>query len=122
MNARVEKSHMLTIAGVGHNHAPLQRQDAHPLLRLEPIIMPELIGQRGRDILGWLIQALVAFLGMPGFACNSVLFDFGPQGFIGGSYLAGDGTSPFGRDLEPSTPLNTDTPFHAHLLPLLALP
>ena len=49
--AVLDEGHMPVIARVGHDHPPIQGQDAHLLLSLEAVVVPELVGQRGRDIL-----------------------------------------------------------------------
>src|SRR6266571_2696061 len=98
----LEKSHVLTISAVWHNHAPIQTQETDLLPLLEAIIMPQLVGQRGRDILGSLIKPFIAFLGQTGLACSHILFDLRPQGFVGGTHLTWDTTSHLSRKLEPS--------------------
>ena len=53
--------------------------------------MPKLIGQGGRDVLGRLIEALIALLGHAGLPLCSILLHLCPERFVGGPDLAGDG-------------------------------
>jgi hypothetical protein len=70
-------------------HAPVQRQDAHPLLGLEAVIVPELVGQRGRDIVGRLVESPIALLRLARCTGGGVGLHLGPQRLVGGAYLAG---------------------------------
>src|SRR5260370_11565609 len=94
---------VLVVSRVGHYHTAIQCQDRETPVFLEAVVLLVLIGQGGRDILGWLIQPLVAFLGLPCRPKSSVLLDFGPQGFVGGSDLAWHTTGHLGRQVETGT-------------------
>ncbi len=85
-----DQGYMLIIACVGHNHPPIQGQDAHLGIFLQAIVPMEVIGQGGRDILRWLIQSLVAFPGLACFACLGILLHLRPERFVGRPDLAGD--------------------------------
>jgi len=119
MGALLDESNMGIVARVGHDHPSLQGQDAYPLRRLEPIIMPELIGQGGRDEPGWLIQAFVAFVGMACFASRGIPLDLCPERLVSSSHLTRDGARHLrgdmvaGADLLVSSLLQAD--FVAHL-------
>src|SRR5258708_3225762 len=97
MRILLYQGHVVSIACVGHNHAPIQGQDAHLVSGLQAVIPVVVIGQRGRNILGGLIQALVAFLGDACFAERGVLLHLGPERLIGGSNLTGNITGHLGR-------------------------
>ena len=90
------QGHVGVFACIGDAHPSLQREDAHLLMRFETVVILVVIGEGGREVLGRLIQALVALLGMASFAGGSILLDFGPQSFVGGSYLAGNVTGHLG--------------------------
>jgi len=88
--AMLEEGNMLAISRIGYNHAPIQGQDTHLVIWLQTVIPMIVIGQRGRHVLGWSIQSLVAFRG---YACRtkrSVLLRLRPQDFVGSPDLAGD--------------------------------
>ncbi len=88
--AMLEERYMLAISRIGKNHAPIQSQDTHLVIWLEAVIPMIVIGQRGRHVLGWSIQSLVAFLGLACRTKSSVLLHLRPQGFVGSPNLAGD--------------------------------
>ncbi len=48
----LNEGHMLVIAAIGHNHAPIKREDAHLLLLFEAVVMTQLVGQGGETYLG----------------------------------------------------------------------
>jgi len=100
VRSMLDQRHMLLIARVGHNHAPIQGQDAHTVLRLETVVTSKLVVQRRRDILRSSIQPFVAFLRLARFAQSSIALDLRPQGFEGGSDLAGDRAGHLRRYLE----------------------
>lgn len=87
----LDQGDMLAVSGIGEDDAPTERQDTHPVLRLETVVVSQLVSQRGRDVRGWLIQPLVAFLREARFPICCVLFDARPERFVGGSNLTGDG-------------------------------
>ncbi len=78
------------IARIGHKHPPVQGQDADQVSLLQAVVPMIVIGDGGGDVPGWLIQALVAFLGVACFACLSILLDLRPECLVGGAHLAGD--------------------------------
>ena len=52
LGSLLDQRYMRVIASVGHDHAPVKRQDAHPLARLQAVIAMEVIGDRRGDIVG----------------------------------------------------------------------
>src|SRR6266852_3594914 len=86
--AMMQECDMLVIASIGNNHAPIQGQDAHLVVFLQAVVPVIVVGQRRRDILGWFIQSLVAFLGDACLLCSIVLLHLCPERLIGGSHLA----------------------------------
>src|SRR5437763_6713299 len=80
----LNKSNVFVISAIGNNDTSLQTQDAPLLVFLEAVVMPQLIGPRGRHILGSSIQSLVAFLGQSGLAGFRILLHLRPQRFVGG--------------------------------------
>ena len=80
---------MLAIAGVADNHTSRKRQDTHLGIWLEAIVPVEVVGERGRDVLGSPIQPFVAFLGEARLAQSRVLFHLRPEALVGGSHLPG---------------------------------
>ena len=91
------QGHVGVFACIGDDYASLQREDAQLLMRFETVVILVVIGQGGREVLRRGIQALVALLGVPSLASGSILLDFGPQSFVGGSDLAGNVTGHLGR-------------------------
>ncbi len=82
---------MLVVARVGNDDPPRKREEAHLLLWLETIVSTQIIGERGRDVLGSFIQSLVAFPpGVASLTCFRILSGFGPEGFVGSTDLTGD--------------------------------
>jgi hypothetical protein len=79
----LDERHMPPVAGIGQNHPPVQRQDAHLLLGLQAKVSVVVVGERGRDVLGRLIQAvialLIALLGLARLTCGRVGPDLGPE-------------------------------------------
>ena len=88
MCSLLHEAHVLVIARIGHKHPPVQGQDADQVSLLQAVVPMIVIG--GGDVPGWLIQALVAFLGVACFACLSILLDLRPECLVGGAHLAGD--------------------------------
>src|SRR6266700_1500934 len=82
------ESDVLLISRVGNHHAPRERQDAHLAVFLQTVVPLVVVGERGGDILGRLIQALVALLGDASFALGCILLHLGPQRLVGRSDLA----------------------------------
>lgn len=74
---------MLVVARIGEDEPTLQGQDAHPLVRLEAVVMPQLIRQGGRDVLWRLVKSLVAFLCFPCLTLGCILLDLRPESFVG---------------------------------------
>ena len=60
------------------------------LILLKTVIALVVIGECRRNVLGRLVQSLLALLGDAYPALCSVLFGFGPQRFVGCSDLPGD--------------------------------
>jgi len=50
--AVLDAFHVASRARVGQDDTPLECKDAHLLTGLEALVVSELVGQRGRDILG----------------------------------------------------------------------
>src|SRR6266852_2934878 len=63
--------------GVEDHHASGERQDTHLAVCFQTVVPLVVVGERGRHILGGLVQALVALLGNPCLALYGVLFDLG---------------------------------------------
>jgi hypothetical protein len=88
LRSKGEQSHVLVVACVGHDHPPIQGENAYLGVFLQAIISVVVIGECGRDILGSLVKSFVALLGVAQFAGESVLPDPGPQRLVGCSHLA----------------------------------
>jgi hypothetical protein len=116
-----EKRDMLTVAGIRQHDSPGKRQDAHPALRLEPIVMPQLVLKRRGDVLRSLVQPLVPFLGHACLALRGVLLQFRPQPFVGGPDSPGDGTGHLRRYLVPGAYLVVRAILQTHLIAHLAV-
>ncbi len=86
----LEPGHMAGIALIGEDQSPIQRQHTHAACRFERVVPSGDIGERGRDIVGWLVQALEAFLRPARFARFYVFVPFRPQGFVGSPDLPED--------------------------------
>jgi hypothetical protein len=54
----LEPGHVTTIALRGQDHSPGQRQDTHPACGFAGVVAPRDVGQRGRDRVRRLVQAL----------------------------------------------------------------
>src|SRR2546421_850076 len=94
------QSDMLVIAGVGHDHPSFQCQDTRTMFRLETVVMSQLVGQGGRDVLWGVIQPLVPFLGQSCLTCCSILLDLCPEGFVRSTHLPGNTTSHLRREMK----------------------
>src|SRR5438309_6836851 len=88
--AVLDEGRMLAIACIGDDRPARKRQDTHPAIALEAVVMPQLVLKRRGDVARSLIQSLVTFLGQTRLTHGSILLDFGPQALVGGSYLPGD--------------------------------
>ena len=117
----LDKHNMRAVARVGHDHPPRERQDADVLLALETVVFAVLVGQGRRDILGRLVQALVAFLGQPRLSVCSVLLDFGPQRFVGSTHLTRNGARHLGRQMKTGTHLIVGAILQSHSIAHLAV-
>src|SRR5213083_2031176 len=83
-SAVLQEGNVLVVARVGNDDPPRKREEAHLLLWLETIVSTQIIGERGRDVLGSFIQSLVAFPpGVASLTCFRILSGFGPEGFVG---------------------------------------
>src|SRR5260221_504948 len=79
MCASLEQRAMLGIRAVGHNHPPREHQEAYLVIGLEAII-PLIVIRQGRgDILGGLVQALVALLGQTSVTSSVILPNLCPE-------------------------------------------
>src|SRR5437660_7469705 len=116
-----KQGHMVVVAGVREDEPSLQGQDAHPLLCLEAVVMTQLIGQGGRNILGRLIESLVPSLGAALRPRLSIELHLRPQGLVGRCNLTGDRTGHLRRDLEASTYLAIGSILQADLVTHLAM-
>ncbi len=99
VGAVLQESQMLLIARVGDHDSPIQGEDAHLLLWFQTVVAVVVVGQRRRDILGWLIQTLVAFLGETRLARSVILLHLRPQRFVGRSHLTGNITGHLGGQM-----------------------
>ena len=106
---------------IGHDHSSLQGQDAHPLFCLEPIIMPKLIGQGGRNILWGRVKSLVTLRGQPCFASSVILLHLCPERLVGRPDLAGDRACHMSGYLEAGADLIVGPPLQAYLVAHLAM-
>ena len=97
----LKECHMLVIARVGHNHASTQRQDADVLAFLQAVVAVEVVGQRRGDVVGRLVEPLVAFLGASHLALLCILCGLRPQAFVGGPHLPGNVTGHLRGKPEP---------------------
>jgi hypothetical protein len=117
----LKKDDVSGVARVGQNHSALKRQDAHPALRLETVVMPQLIFKRRGGIFRGSIQALVAFLRTSGFARRHILLDRGPEALVGGSHLPGNGAGHLRRYLVPQAYLAVGAVLQPDLVAHLAV-
>src|SRR6266581_6742001 len=92
----LEQSRVFVVSRIGHNHAPIKGQDAHLLLLLKRVVVCEIVGERGGNVLRGFIQSLIAFLGLAREALCCILLDFLPQGFVGSPHLTGNITGHLG--------------------------
>jgi hypothetical protein len=117
----LDQGHVVMVAGIRQHHAPGKRQDADAAVRFERVVMPQLVGQRGGNIPGSLVQALVALLGQPCGSRLGVLLHLRPERLVGGSHLTGDGAGHLRRDLEAGAYLPIRAVLQAHLIAHLAM-
>ena len=113
--------HVVVVASIGQDDPSGQCQDAHPVVRLEAVVMPQLIGQRRGDVLGRTVQSLVAFLRQPCTAVGSVLLGARPEHLVGGSYLSGDRAGHLRRYLETGAYLAVGAVLQPDLVTHLAM-
>ena len=112
---------MLAIARIGDDHPTRKRQDAHPLVCLEAVVMSQLVLKGGGDVLGSRIQPLVAFLGQSRLAQSRMLLGLGPESLVGGSDLPGNGAGHLRRDGVVGAYLAVGAVLQAHLVAHLAM-
>ncbi len=112
---------VLVVSRVGNHHTAIQGQDREMGVFFEAVVLLVLIGQGGRDVLGWLIQPLVALLGLPSFAGCRVLFHFGPERLIGRTDLAGNATGHLGRQMETCTDIIIGAVLQEHAIAALPM-
>ncbi len=117
----LHESKMLGIRRVGDNDSPIQGEDAHLLIWFQAVVPVVVIGERRGDILGWLIQALVALLGDARLTCRIVLLHLGPERLIGRPYLTGNITGHLGRQMKGGTHFCIRLPLQPFLVALLAM-
>ncbi len=96
LGSRLNKSHVLAIACVGHDHPSIQGEDAHLVIWLQAVIPMIIVGKRRGNVLGRVIQTLVPFLGEACLASRNILRYLCPQDFIGSADLARDVTGHLG--------------------------
>ena len=73
MSTMVKQGHMLMVACVGDHHTPVQGEDAHLVIFLQAVVPMEVVGERGGDVLGGVVQALVPLPGDARLACLGIL-------------------------------------------------
>ena len=121
MSTMLDQGNVLGIRRVGKDHPSIQGQDADPLLGLEGVVMPKLIGQGGGNILGRLIQSLVPLLGNACFPLCGILLDLGPECLVGGSHLTRNATGHLSRDMVACAYLGIGAILQAHFVTHLAV-
>ena len=119
--AVLDEGRMLAIACIGDDRPARKRQDTHPAITLEAVVMPQLVLKRRGDVARSLIQSLVAFLGQTRLTHGSILLDFGPQALVGGSYLPGDRAGHLRWNLEAGAYLTVRPVLQVHLVAHLAM-
>src|SRR6266699_3484133 len=87
MSTMLYQCHMLVVATVGDDDPPFKGKDTDLLLWLKAVVPMEVIGERGRHILGSLVKSFVAFLGDPCLPLCCVLLHPRPEGLVGRSHL-----------------------------------
>src|SRR5712691_11942821 len=117
----LEECDMLAISRVGNNHSSLKSENAHLLVWLQAIISMIVVGEGRGNILGSVIQSLVAFLGMACLTLCRILLGLGPQGFVGGSHLARDVTGHLRRQVIGHAYLCIHLPLQGPLVADLAM-
>src|SRR6185312_13601213 len=90
VRALLQESKMLLVARVANHDSPIQGEQAHLLLWFQAVIPVGVVGERRGNILGWLIEALVALLGDARLTCGMVLLQLGPERLIGRPDLTGN--------------------------------
>jgi hypothetical protein len=117
----LDEGDMLLISSIGNHHPPLQGEDADLLAWLKAVIAMVIVGERGGDVLGWLIESLVAFLGHACRAQDSVFLRLGPESFIGSADLTWHIASHLGRQAELQTDLLVAITLQGSLIAHLAM-
>ena len=112
---------MLVVARVENDDPPRKREEAHLLLWLETIVSTQIIGERGRDVLGSFIQSLVAFPGVASLTCFRILSGFGPEGFVGSTDLTGDIAGHLCRQTVGRTDVQVGFTLQPHLIARLTV-
>ena len=90
LRAVLDQGDMLLVSGVGHDHAPAKRENAHLMVCFQAVIAMIVVGQRRGDELGRLIQPFVTLLRQAGLTRLGVLPGLRPQALVGGPHLARD--------------------------------
>lgn len=114
--ALLQECHVLLVALIGHDDATSKRQDADVVIWLQGIIAPKVVDQRGRDVLGRLVQPFVALLGIASSPRRRILARFGPECLIGAAHLARDIAGHLGRQAKLSAKVSIRFALQAPLI------
>ncbi len=121
VRALLHESDVLAVTRVRDNRAPREGEDAHLLIWFQAVVPVVVVGQRRGDILGWLIESLVAFLGDARLTRGSVLLHLGPERLVGGSHLTGNITGHLCRQVIDGTHVCIRLLLQPFLFALLAM-
>ena len=121
LGSTLDQRYMLVVASVRHDHAPAERQDADLLACLQAVVAMEVVGQRRGDVVGRLVQPLVALLGASRLALFRVLSGLCPQALVGRSDLPGDVAGHLGGKPKPHTNVVVALALQPLLVALLAV-
>lgn len=93
----LQQGHMPVVALVRHMDTASQREEAHLLAGSEGVVVSIDVGQRGRDVLGSVIQTFEATLGVAEPSGFGILAGTSPQRLVRGSNLPKDAARQLGR-------------------------
>ncbi len=121
LGSTLDQGHKLVIAHVRHDDTPTERQDADMLALLQAVVAVEVVGQRWGDVVGRLVQSLVALLGASCLALFRVLSGLRPQALVGRSDLPGDVAGHLGGKPKPQSNVVVALALQPLLIALLAV-
>ncbi len=117
----LQERHMPGVALIGHDDAALKGEDTDLVVFLQGIIPMVVMGQRRGDVLGRLVQPLIALLRVTQAAGLGILLHLGPQPAMGAAHLTRHVAGHLRRQAKLAADLRVGLPLQALLVARLAM-